>query len=76
LEVHEIRDVSKYCEYEESPGHTKIECLQLKDELERKARLGKLYQFIKKYVNGKGTGRLDERGLKDPRSGNRDPATR
>jgi hypothetical protein len=36
----------------------------------------KLYQFIKKYVNGKGTGRQDERGLKDPRSGNRDPGTR
>jgi len=50
--------------------------LQLKDELERRARLGKLYQFIKKYVNGKGTRRLDERGLKDPRSGNRDPRIR
>lgn len=39
--MHEIRDASKYCEYKESPGHTKIECLQLKDELERRARLGK-----------------------------------
>ena len=53
-----------------------IKKVRVKDELERRARLGKLYQFIKKYVNGKGTGRLDERGLKDPRSGNRDPGTR
>jgi len=50
--------------------------LQLKDELERRARLGKFYQFIKKYVNGKGTGRQDERGQKDSRSGNRDPEGR
>ena len=43
-------------------GHTTRECLQLKDRLERKDRV----LFIKKYVNGKGTGRQDERVWQGP----------
>jgi len=38
LEVYEIEDVTKYCEFHQGPGHDTKDCMQFKDELERLAR--------------------------------------
>jgi hypothetical protein len=50
LEVFEIKDPTRFCEFHNSKGHDTRDCIALKDELERLARDKNMWAFIQRFV--------------------------
>ena len=50
MEVFEVKDDRKYCEFHNGRGHDTGDCVALKDELERLVRDRDLWYFFNRFV--------------------------
>jgi hypothetical protein len=50
LEVFEIKDPARFCEFHNNKGHDTRDCIALKDELERLAQDKNVWAFIQRFV--------------------------